>query len=232
VKLDAILIALFPQGNQVKVDGPRVAGPAKVDGKPVAVLGTTGGIALGLEVLIWLNEQLLKIMKEQPGLPIIMLVDNSGQKMALREELLGLPQYIATLLRTQDAARRLGHPLVAVVYGNSVAGGFIAFGMLADVIVTMPDAQTSVMSLQAISRVTKQPLAKLEELANRIPVFAPGPENFYKAGGLHAIWKDDFANRLSEAIKSAKPTDARMTLGKERGGRQFAAQVAQEVLDA
>lgn len=232
MNLDAVLSALFPQGHQVRAETPRVAGRASVDGRAVAVLGTTDGVALGLEELVWLTEQFLQIMKEQPGCPIIMLVDNTGQKMALREELLGLPQYIAALVRTQDAARRRGHALIAVVYGNSIAGGFIAFGMSADVIVTLPDAQTSVMSLQAIARVTRQPLGKLEELAKQIPVFAPGPENFHKAGGLHAIWKDSFAERLSQALKSVDHADRRMTLGQERGGRQLAARIAQEVLDA
>lgn len=232
MKLDAVLNALFPKGHQVKIDGPRLTGTATVDGKAVAVLGTTGGIALGLEELVWLNEQFLQIMKERAGFPIVMLVDNSGQKMARREELLGLPQYIAALLETQEVARRRGHALIAVVYGNSIAGGFIAFGMSADVIVTLPDAQTSVMSLQAIARVTKQPLAKLEELAKQIPVFAPGPDNFYKAGGLHAIWQDDFANRLAAAIKAAGKTDARMQMGRERGGRKVAQVIAEEVLNA
>jgi malonate decarboxylase gamma subunit len=232
MKLESALTALFPQGHQVKVDGPRLAGAATVDGNRVAVLGTTGDVALGLEELVWLNEQFIQIMKTQPGCPIIMLVDNSGQKMALREELLGLPQYIAAFLQTQETARRRGHVMIAVVYGNSVAGGFIACGMSADCIVTLPDAQTSVMSLQAIARVTKQPLPKLEELAKQIPVFAPGPENFYKAGGLHALWQDDFASRLGAAIKNASKKDTRTAMGLERGGRQAAARIVQEVLDA
>ncbi len=232
VKLDAVLAALFPQGHQVTVDGPKVVGTATVDGRPVAVLGTTGGIMLGVTELVWLNEQFLRIMKTQAGLPIVMLVDNAGQKMALVDELLGLPQYIAALLQTQEVARRRGHVMVAVVYGNSVAGGFIAFGMLADVIVSLPDAQTSVMSLKAIARVTKQSLAKLEELARQIPVFAPGPENFYKAGGLHALWQDDFAKRLAAAIRDANRQDQRMAMGRERGGRQVAEQIVREVLDA
>src|SRR5262249_13470319 len=100
------------------------------------------------------------------------------------------------------------------------------------IIVTLPGAQTSIMSLQAIARVTRQPLGKLEELARQIPVFAPGPENFYKAGGLHAMWQDNFAERLSQALKSVDRADKRMALGQERGGRQLAARIAQEVLDA
>lgn len=232
MKLDAVLSSLFPQGHQVKVDGVRVSGTAEVEGRKLAILGTTNGVALGLEELLWLNEQLIRIMKEQPGCPIVMLVDNSGQKMALREELLGLPQYIAALLHTQDVARRRGHGLIAVVYGNSIAGGFIAFGMLADLIVTVPEAQTSVMSLQAIARVTKQPLDKLEELAKQIPVFAPGPENFYKAGGLHALWTGDLARCLRESLRSVNPTDTRMALGRERGGRLLAESVCREILDA
>ena len=232
MNLDAVLDALFPQGRQVKVDSWRVVGMATVDSKPVAVLGTTGNIALGIDELVWLNEQFIEIMKHHAGCPIVMLVDNSGQKMALRDELLGLPQYIAALLETQETARRRGHALIAVVYGDSVAGGFIAFGMSADVIVTLPGAQTSVMSLQAIARVTKLPLGKLEELAKQIPVFAPGPDNFFKAGGLHAIWTDNFAARLSDAIKSAGKNDTRMSMGRERGGRQVAQRIAQEVLDA
>jgi len=68
-------------------------------------------------------------MKEKPGSSILMLVDNNGQRMSLQDELLGLSQYIAHLVNIQDQARRMGHKIISLVYGNSIAGGFIAFGM-------------------------------------------------------------------------------------------------------
>lgn len=232
MELAPLLDQLFPEGHEVTVDDWLVSGRATVAGQPVAVLGTTNHVFIGIREAVALSGKILDLVESQPGLPIIMLVDNNGQRMALDEELLVLPEYIAHLLRVQQLARSQGHKLIAVVYGNSIAGGFIAFGMLADRIVAVPGAETSVMKLEAIARVTKMPLQKLEDLAKQVSVFAPGCENFFRMGGLHEIWTDDFAGRLTTLLASDDATDTRATLGRERGGRQAARAVIDDVLAA
>lgn len=232
MKLDELLPALFPEGHKVKVQNWLVQGTATVAGKPVAVLGSTGTPTLGIRECTRLAQCLLDIIEKQPRCPIIMLVDNAGQRMALDEELLVLPEYVAHLIACQQLARNQGHPLIAVIYGNSIAGGFLAFGMEADAIYTVEGAETSVMKLEAIARVTKMPLEDLQKLAKKVSVFAPGCDNFYKMGGLTAMWTKDYARLLAEALATVSTTDQRSSLGKERGGRTQAHDITEQVLHA
>ncbi len=232
MNLQELLQQLFPGGCKVATDGPLVSGEATVAGTTVAVLGTTDHPYIGGGEAIALAAKLLDIVEQHPGRTVVMLVDNNGQRMALGEELLVLPEYIALLLKTQQAARLGGCKLIAVVYGNSIAGGFIAYGMGADRTVSTPGAETSVMKLEAIARVTKMPLEQLQALAKKVSVFAPGCENFHKMGGLYEMWADDFPNRLQRLINADDGQDLRAQLGKERGGRGAARDVIDEVLGA
>jgi malonate decarboxylase gamma subunit len=232
MELSTLLDQLFPEGHNVTIDDWLVHGEATLGSKPVAVLGTTNHVFIGIREAVALSDKILDIVGKQPGLPIIMLVDNNGQRMALDEELLVLPEYIAHLLRTQQLARLKGHKLIAIVYGNSIAGGFIAFGMCADRVVSVPGAETSVMKLEAISRVTKMPLEKLQALAQKVSVFAPGCENFFRMGGLHEMWTDDFSTRLQQILANDDAQDDRSAIGLERSGRLAAHAVIDEVLRA
>lgn len=227
-----LLDQFFPDGHSAKVDGWLVSGEGTLGGETVAILGTTGDALVGAAEAMVLADKLLSLVEQHPGRPVLMLVDNSGQRMALNEELLVLPEYVAHLLKAQQLAREGGSKLIAILYGPAVAGGFIAFGMLADRIIAVPGAEPSVMKLEAISRVTKMPLEKLEELAKTVSVFAPGCDNFFKMGGVYEIWNDGFSSRLQELIKSDVSADLRAALGRERGGRLSAQDVIDEVVRA
>jgi len=227
-----LLDQLFPQGHTATVENWLVSGEGSLNGETVSILGTAGDAFVGAAEALVLTDRLLDIVENHPGRPILMLVDNSGQRMALGEELLVLPEYVAHLLKAQQLARSTGSKLIAVLYGPAVAGGFIAFGMLADRIVAVPGAEPSVMKLEAISRVTKMPLEKLEELAKTVSVFAPGCGNFEKMGGVYEVWDDDFNRRLADILKTDVSQDLRASLGRERGGRTSAQDVIDEVLRA
>ena len=228
--METLLKQLFPDGHTVTVADWLVSGEAVVGGQTVAVLGTTGHAFVGGAEALVLADRLISLVEQHPGRPVIMMVDNSGQRMALSEELLVLPEYVAHLLRAQQLARSTGSKLIAILYGPAVAGGFIAFGMLADRIVAVPGADPSVMKLEAISKVTKMPLEKLEDLAKTVSVFAPGCDNFFKMGGVHEVWTDAFP--LAELLASDVSGDTRARLGNERGGRTSAQDVIAEVVRA
>lgn len=228
MELNDLLNSFFPAGHSVTVEGDLVGGEADFDGEPVAVLGTTNHTFIGAAEALAMADKFLTIAEKHPGRTILMLVDNSGQRMTLSEELLVLPEYISTLLKAQQLARTTGSRLIAILYGPAIAGGFIAFGMLADRIVAVPGAEPSVMKLEAISRVTKMPLEKLEELAKSIPVFAPGCDNFFKMGGVYEIWNDNFPEHLRRLLATDVSRDLRASIGQERGGRTS----AQDVIDA
>lgn len=230
MEINELLKNLFPEGHQVQVADWLVEGTATVAGNPVSVLGTTAHTPIGVRECMRLAKGLLDIVRSRPPQPIIMLVDNQGQRMALEEELLVLPEYIGHLLQCQQLARNKGYPLIAIVYGNSVAGGFLAFGLGADRVVAIDGAATSVMKLEAIARVTKVPLEQLKERAATSPIFAPGCDSFFKLGGLHAIWKENLSGNLIALLAEDCRDDNRIEIGYERGGRSHAKAIVERVL--
>ena len=176
-----------------------------------------------------LADTVLASTAAHPQQPIVMLVDTAGQRLARRDELLGINGYFAHLAQTLDLARRRGARLVTLVYGESVSGGFLSFGLMADHIHALPDAQVRVMDLRAMARVTKQPLEKLQALSQSSPVFAPGVENYVAMGAVDSIWNGDLAACLLQALRTPADGDCRAVRGAERGGRMLAARVAAAV---
>ena len=227
--LQEILKQIFPDGNKVVVDNNIVWGEGTTASGTVEIIGTCNNASIGIKESLLLSRRFLNVMRKNPGRPILLLVDNNGQKMAREDELLGLNQYIAHLVKLQDQARRQGHKVIALVYGNSIAGGFIAFGLCAGQTYALPDSNTSVMILPAIARVTKLPLEYLEELSKTIPVFAPGVKNFHQNGGLQGIWDGDLNACLEKALQEDQDADQRAELGALRGGRPMAFDVARKI---
>ncbi|MFL6716148.1 MAG: biotin-independent malonate decarboxylase subunit gamma, partial [Burkholderiaceae bacterium] len=115
------------------------------------------------------------------------------------------------------------------VYDQALSGGFITSGLIADACYALPDATIRVMGLPAMARITKVPEATLVELAKSNPVFAPGPENYLRMGGLHGIWRDELTDALLDALASVDASDRRRELGFTRGGRKCAQPVAEAV---
>ena len=236
----AIFDRLFADGgHNVASDGLFLHGSAKVGGRSVSVIGTIDHAAIDSLLALRIADAILQVVRTDaaagtPPRPIIFIADTQGQALSRHEELLGLNGYFAHVARCADLARRNGHRLLTLINGEAVSGGFLAYGMLADRICALPDAQVRVMDLRAMSRVTKIGLERLEELAGVSPVFAPGAENYWRMGGIHEIWSadDNWPERLAAALSSASDADDRAAIGLERDGRQLAATTAQLVRDA
>ena len=224
-------------GHNIASDGLFLHGSAQIGDQSVFVIGTRDHAAIDGPLALRIAGAILQAVRADAGTaprPILFIADTQGQALSRHEELLGLNGYFAHVARCVDLARRQGHRLLTVINGEAVSGGFLAFGMLADRICALPDAQVRVMDLRAMSRVTKISLERLEELASESPVFAPGAENYWRMGGIHEIWSadDNWPERLAAALASATDTDDRATIGLERGGRQLAAPTAQLVAGA
>ena len=226
-------------GHNVASDGLFLHGSAKVGGNSVTVIGTIDHAAIDGLLALRIADAILQTVQADaaagtPPRPIIFIADTQGQALSRHEELLGLNGYFAHVARCVDLARRHGHRLLTLINGEAVSGGFMAYGLLADRICALPDAQVRVMDLRAMSRVTKIGLERLEELAGVSPVFAPGAENYWRMGGIHEIWSadDSWPERLAAALSRASDADDRAAIGLERDGRQLAATTAQLVRDA
>jgi malonate decarboxylase gamma subunit len=225
----ALLEALFPAGHLVGLDGPILAGTAATAAGEVAVIGTHGAAEVGIEVAHRLAGELLAVVRSHPGRPVVFLVDTCGQRMTRRDELLGLATYLGHLASTVALARRRGHRLVALVFGEACSGGVLPLGFLADEIHAVEGARPSVMALPAMARVTKLPLARLEALSRGSPVLAPGLDAFLRLGGIDQVWTPPLAAHLEEALARPAGPDRRDELGQARGGRPLAAEVAARV---
>ena len=220
---------LFPGGHDVVENENFLSGTAQVDGQPVTVIGTTGHMPIGIEIALAQAQAILKTVQEHPGRPILILVDTQGQRLRHRDEMLGINSYMAHLGKCVDLARRQGHTVIGLVYDQALSGGFITSGLIASACYALPQSTIRVMGLPAMARITKVPEERLTELARDNPVFAPGPENYLRMGGLHGIWEDDLANQLVRALDEAGDEDRRMALGLARGGRLLAQPVAEAV---
>jgi len=188
-------------------------------------------VAIGVEIAIAQARAVLAVVREHPGRPIVLLIDTQGQRLRHRDELLGLNSYMAHLAKCIEFARRNGHCVLALVYDQALSGGFISSGLMADACFALPDAAIRVMGLPAMARITKVPEERLVELAQSNPVFAPGPENYRRMGGVEEIWDGELARRLEDALQRNRQGDPRSALGLERGGRMLARPVADAVVE-
>lgn len=227
-----LLQGLFGEHHQVSRDGELLRGTAQLDGQTLAVVGTTDHAAIGVELALAQARVVLDTVRDHPGRPILLLVDTQGQRLRRRDELLGINRYMAHLGLCIELARQRGHRVIGLVYDQALSGGFITSGLIADACYALPEAEIRVMRLPAMARVTKIDESRLAALAESNPVFAPGVENYVAMGGVRALWRGDLAAQLREALAQAPTTDERARDGAQRGGRQWAADVAQRVAQA
>jgi biotin-independent malonate decarboxylase gamma subunit len=173
--------------------------------------------------------------------PIVLIVDTPGNGAGKQEEIFGMNKSTGAYQLALAEARKTGHPIVAVVVGRAISGGFLCHGLQADHILALaPKFETMihVMPITSIARITKLDIEWLETLAKDNPVFAAGPDFFFKLGGVEEIL--DSIEMLRErviahvdAVRAAKIAGEWETLGPwgrgllsvERGGREARDQV-------
>lgn len=231
---------LFGSGQHtITIDGEFFAGTATVADGEAVIIGTRSKAAIDSGLALKVAGAILAAVCEdsshsRPPRTIVFLVDTQGQELSRHEELLGLHGYFAHVASCCDLARRHDHRLVTVIHGEAVSGGFLAFGLMADRVCALPEAQVRVMDLRAMAKVTKISYDKLVLLAEESPVFAPGAENYWRMGAVHELWRaeDDWNGRLASAVAHAGSDDGRALLGLERGGRMLAAPITALVAGA
>ena len=224
--------ALFGDRHDITADSHLLYGSGQLDNTRLAVIGTTGHAAIGVQLALAQARLVLDTIVQRPGCPILLLIDTQGQQLRRRDELLGINRAMAHLGMTIDLARRRGHHVLGLVYDQALSGGFITSGLAADACYALPEAEIRVMRIPAMARVTKLPQPLLSKLAQSNPVFAPGVANYAAMGGIQAVWQGDLPNALRHALKHRSSIDTRASDGLARGGRTMAALVIQRVLDA
>lgn len=230
---EQLLPALFPSGwTEQSSTAHAFTGTGQVGDTTVQVIGSSDAAEVGGDLALFMARSVLDTVRDHPRRPILFLLDTQGQRLRRRDEMLGLNGYMAHLAKCVEIARHRGHPIISLVYGQAVSGGYLTTGMMADACYALADAEIKVMNLPAMARITKIPLKRLEELAAQSPVFSPGVDNYFRMGHVLEVWSDDLAAHLQQALATASipQDDQRMRLGQDRGGRKLARPVALRVL--
>ena len=223
---------LFPAGHTIQQDGDLLLGSGQSALGPVTVIGTSNHAEVGVELALALARAVLDVVRRRPQQAILFLVDTGGQKLRHRDEMLGLNGFMAHLAKCVEVARGQGHSIISLVYDQALSGGFLAYGMMADICAALPGAEIRVMGISAMARVTRIPEAQLKALSETSPVFAPGADNYVLLGGIDAIWDGDLAQCLNRALANIVTLDLRRLHGFERGGRSLAHAVSERVASA
>jgi biotin-independent malonate decarboxylase gamma subunit len=102
--------------------------------------------------------------------PIIAIVDLPSQAYGRLEETLGIHETIACAVDVYYSARMDGHPIVTLVVGTALSGGFLAHGLQANQILALndPGVEIHAMHKAAAARITLRTVEELDELAKKI----------------------------------------------------------------
>jgi biotin-independent malonate decarboxylase gamma subunit len=102
--------------------------------------------------------------------PIIAIVDLPSQAYGRLEETLGIHQTIACAVDAYYCARMDGHPIVTLVVGTALSGGFLAHGLQANQILALNDPGVVIHAMHkaAAARITLRTTEELDELATTI----------------------------------------------------------------
>lgn len=120
---------------------------------------------------------------------IIAIVDIPGQAYGYNEELMGIHLACAAAADAYASARLAGHPVIALIVGNAISGGFLAHGLQANRIIALNDAGVNVhvMSKHSAARITRRTIEELEEATEQTPAMAYDIGSFAKLGAVHEL---------------------------------------------
>lgn len=115
---------------------------------------------------------------------IVAVVDLPSQAYGRFEELGGLHQAMAASVDAYHAARNAGHPVVALVVGAALSGGFLTHGLQANQILALddPDVEIHAMHKAAAARITRRTVDELDELAKTIVPLSYNVQDWAKLG--------------------------------------------------
>lgn len=132
---------------------------------------------VGLLEGLALAERVTAIVAEDAALapaqkrPVIAIVDLPSQAYGRLEEMVGIHLHLAAAADAYATARMSGHPVIALVVGTALSGGFLAHGLQADRILALddPGVEIHAMHKPAAARITRRSVAELEQLATQVP---------------------------------------------------------------
>jgi malonate decarboxylase gamma subunit len=124
---------------------------------------------------------------------IVAIIDVTSQAYGRREEAFGIHQALAAAAAAYADARLAGHPVIGLIVGKAISGGFLAHGYQANRLIALDDAGVMVhaMGKQSAARITMRTVDELESFAATVPPMAYDIANYASLGLLWRTLKLD-----------------------------------------
>jgi malonate decarboxylase gamma subunit len=121
--------------------------------------------------------------------PIVAIVDVKSQAYGRREETAAIFLAAAAAADAYGSARMAGHPVIALVVGHALSGGFLTHGYQANRILAFDDDGVMIhaMHKEAAARITRRSVENLEQLGKTIAPLSYDVRDFAKLGLLHKL---------------------------------------------
>jgi malonate decarboxylase gamma subunit len=121
--------------------------------------------------------------------PIIAIVDVKSQAYGRREEIAGIHLAAATSADAYATARFAGHPVITLIVGQAISGGFLTHGYQANRLLAFDDNEVLIhaMHKEAAARITRRSVAQLETLAQTVTPLSYNVRDYAKLGLLYKL---------------------------------------------
>ncbi len=112
-----------------------------------------------------------------------------SQAYGRREETAAIFLAAAAAADAYGSARMAGHPVIALVVGHAISGGFLTHGYQANRILAFDDEGVMIhaMHKEAAARITRRSVESLEKLGKTIAPLSYDVRDFAKLGLLHEL---------------------------------------------
>ena len=123
-----------------------------------------------------------------PKRPIIAIVDVKSQAYGRREEIAGIHLAAAAAADAYASARFAGLPVITLIVGQAISGGFLTHGYQANRLLAFDDEDVLVhaMHKEPAARITRRTVAQLEALATSVTPLSYNVRDYAKLG---LLWK-------------------------------------------
>jgi malonate decarboxylase gamma subunit len=147
---------------------------------------------VGLEEAYTLATRVREVIDESKNTnkrPIVAIVDAKSQAYGRREETAAIFLAAAAAADAYGSARLAGHPVITLVVGQALSGGFLMHGYQANRILAFDDDGVMIHAMHkaAAARITLRSVAELEELAKKIAPMSYDIRDYAKLGLLYKL---------------------------------------------
>jgi malonate decarboxylase gamma subunit len=147
---------------------------------------------VGLEEAYTLAARVREVIGRESGgkkTPIVAIVDVKSQAYGRREGTAGIFLAAAAATDAYATVRMKGHPVITLVVGQAISGGFLTHGYQANRILAFDDAGVVIhaMHKEAAARITLRSVEELGRLGHEILPLSYDIRDYAKLGLLHKL---------------------------------------------